>query len=86
MILNRRPDKDIKTTISNYIWKLWTLEDENKQFNISWKIIDRGPLYNPITKRFWLCVRESYHIIYKNLTRPHLTNVPKYLTLVRITL
>ena len=58
-----RPDPNQATTRSNYIWKI---KDENKQFNVTWKIIDRGPLYNPITKKCLLCIRESYHIIFNN--------------------
>ena len=62
---NRRPDPDKGTTLSSYIWKL---KDENKQFNVTWKIIDRGPTYNPITKKCLLCIRESFHIIFDNPT------------------
>ena len=53
---------DSNTTLSTYIWKL---KDENTNFNISWKIIDRGKKFNPSTRKCNLCLKEKYNIIFK---------------------
>ena len=58
-----RPGSRNSSTLSNYIW---TLKDDNKQFNIDWQIIDRGPIYNSITKKCFACIREKYHIFFGN--------------------
>ena len=50
------------TTLSAYIWEL---KDQNKDFNVKWKIIDRAPPYNNITKKCRLCMKEAYYIIFK---------------------
>ena len=59
------PENRLKTTLSKYIWKL---KDENKNFNITWSIIDRGSLYNINNRRCSACVREKFHIIFDNPT------------------
>ena len=50
------------TPLSAYIWEL---KDQNKNFSLKWKIIDRAPPYNSITKKCRLCMKESYYIIFK---------------------
>ena len=50
------------TTLSTYVWEL---KDQGKDFDISWKIIDRGPLFNHASKRCRLCIKESFYILYK---------------------
>ena len=51
-----------KNSLSNYIWKL---KDENKQFQIAWKILDQAKPNSPSSKICNLCLRESYYIIFK---------------------
>ena len=53
---------DSNTTLSTYIWQL---KDENKNYRISWKIIDRGKTFNPSTRKCNLCLKEKYNIIFK---------------------
>ena len=50
-----------ETTLSQH---LWTLKRENSQFDISWKIIDRGKSYSPTSKVCQLCTKEKYIIIF----------------------
>ena len=59
-----------KTTLSAHIWKL---KDENKNFNVAWRIIDRAPPYNSITKQCRLCLKEAWYITFK----PHLASLNK---------
>ena len=55
-------DSSSSTTLSSY---LWGLKDHNKNFNLSWSIIDRGKAFNPVTKRCNLCIKEKFHIIFQ---------------------
>ena len=41
------------------------LKHENKNFDIEWKIIDRGKKFNPTTRKCNLCLKEKYNIIFK---------------------
>ena len=50
-----------ESTLSSYIWKL---KSENINYNISWKIIDRGKSFSPITNICQLCTKEKFHIIF----------------------
>ena len=51
-----------KNTLSKHVWKL---RDENKEFQIAWKIVDQAKPYSPASKVCNLCVREVYYILYK---------------------
>ena len=50
------------TTLSTYVWKL---KEEQRAFNIKWKIIDRGSPYNPISKVCRLHAKESFYILFR---------------------
>ena len=50
-----------KTKLSSHIWEL---KDMGVDFTISWKILDRAPAYNPVSKKCILCLKEKYHIMY----------------------
>ena len=50
------------TTLSSYIWNL---KDNNINYNIKWKTVDRAPKFNPITKKCRLCIKEKYFIIFQ---------------------
>jgi hypothetical protein len=47
--------------LSSYIWKL---EDENKNYDIGWEVIDRGKEFNPTSRKCLLCIKEKFHIIH----------------------
>ena len=49
------------STLSKYVWEL---KDAGRQFDMQWRIIDRGAPYNNVTKRCILCDKEKYYIIY----------------------
>ena len=50
-----------ETTLSVCIWKL---KSENIDFNINWKIIDRGKSFSPVSKTCQLCTKEKFLIIF----------------------
>ena len=50
------------TTLSKCVWKL---KEDNRQFTIKWRIIDRGAAYRPSSKRCNLCLKEKYWIIFR---------------------
>ena len=58
----RHRDENNSTTLSTHIWKL---KDENKNYNLKWRIIDRGRKFNPINRKCHLCLKEKYHIIFQ---------------------
>ena len=59
----RHSENRNNSTLASHIWNL---KDENKEFNITWQIIDRGPIYNSITKKCFACIQEKYHIAFDN--------------------
>ena len=58
----RKRKKEHSTTLSTHIWKL---KDDQKNFQIDWKIIDRGKSFNPSNRKCNLCLREKYNIIFQ---------------------
>ena len=55
-------DFTTSTTLSSYIWGL---KDQDRDFNLSWNVIDSGKAFNPVTRRCNLCVKEKFHIIFQ---------------------
>ena len=53
---------EFSTTLSTHIWNL---KDQNKNYDISWDIIDRAQPFNPTTRRCRLCQREKYFILFE---------------------
>ena len=49
------------TTLSGHIWDL---KRQNAPYEISWKKLARGRVFNPITKTCQLCLTEKYLIIF----------------------
>ena len=56
---------ETSTTLSKYVHKL---QNEGKAYQLSWSLLDRGPLYNPISKKCRLCLLEKFYIIFKSET------------------
>ena len=50
------------TGLSKYIWNL---QDQNIQYEISWKIVSRAKPFNHVTNVCNHCTRETYFIIFK---------------------
>ena len=50
---------------------MWECKERGSTYKVSWKILDRGQPFNPVTKVCKLCVRERFWIIRK----PHLATL-----------
>ena len=50
------------TTLSSH---LWSLRDKQENFEINWRIIDRGKVFNPVNRRCGLCTKEKFYIIFQ---------------------
>ena len=40
------------------------LKEKSKDYTIDWKIIEKSKIYNPITKKCMLCLKEKFYIMY----------------------
>ena len=40
------------------------LKEKSKDYTIDWKIIEKANIYNPITKKCMLCLKEKFYIMY----------------------
>ena len=49
------------TTLSKYVWEL---KRENAPYEISWKKLAKGRVFNPVTKTCQLCLKEKYLIMF----------------------
>ena len=54
------PEKS-QTSLSHHIHELKSKAIDHE---ISWKLIDRGKTYSPVTNTCQLCIKEAYHIIF----------------------
>ena len=59
----RHQDKSGSTKLSGYLWSL-KLNNPPIPYTLQWKIIDRGRIYNPVTKKCRLCLKEKWHIMF----------------------
>ena len=57
-----------ETVLSSHIWEC---KGRGSTCTVDWKVLDRGQLFNPVTKTCKLCVRERFYIIRK----PHLATL-----------
>ena len=58
------------TELSKYIW---SLKDNNTNFNVTWKILEKAKAYSPANKQCHLCNSEKFYILYK----PELSSLNK---------
>ena len=49
------------TTLSDHIW---SLKEQDKEYDLKWMLIDRGKAFNPIQKKCQICLKEKFHIMY----------------------
>ena len=49
-----------ETILSTHIW---AVKDRGSTYNISWRILDRGTPFTPVTKVCMLCTKEKFYII-----------------------
>ena len=40
------------------------LKEKSRDFTIDWEIIEKSHMYNPITKKCMLCLKEKFYIMY----------------------
>ena len=52
---------DNSTTLSTHIWDL---KDQGKRYEVEWETIDRAQPFNPTTRKYRLCTREKYFILF----------------------
>ena len=57
--MNNRPKKHTK--LSEHVW---SLKDRNIDYMVKWKILDKAPTFNPITKKCRVCLKEKFYIMY----------------------
>ena len=63
----KNPHKlNIQTSLSKHIHEIETGNIEHFiEHNISWKLIDRGKTFSPVSGVCQLCTKEAYNIIFK---------------------
>ena len=49
------------TSLADHVWKL---KKEGKDYNIEWRLVDRAPPFNPITRKCRVCLKEKCEILY----------------------
>ena len=54
-------ENDNQTSLSKFIW---TLKRKNIKYDVTWKILDRGEPFSPISGKCTLCIKEKFHIIF----------------------
>ena len=50
---------------SKFSLHIWDLKDRGVSHEIEWKLKDRAPTYNPVTKKCKLCLKEIFFIMYR---------------------
>ena len=51
-----------KTTLSTHVWDM---KRRNIDYDIKWKILDRGKSFSPVSNICNLCTKEKYFIIFE---------------------
>ena len=57
-----RDEKVQQTSLSRFAWDL---KRKNKNFEITWKILDRGEPFSPVSGRCELCLKEKFYILFR---------------------
>ena len=57
-------DPKIQTSLSNYIW---SLKDQDINHVVTWQILEKSRVFNPITMQCLICLSESVKILDPNL-------------------
>ena len=64
----QRFNSNSQTSLSHFIWGL---KRKNINFSITWKILDRGGTFSPVSGKCGLCIGEKFYI----LLRPESANI-----------
>ena len=51
-----------QTSLSKFIWKL---KRKNVKHEVTWKILDRGATFSPISGKCGLCIKEKFYIMFR---------------------
>ena len=51
-----------QTSLSKFIWKL---QRRNIKYEVTWKILDRGATFSPISGNCGLCIKEKFYIMFR---------------------
>ena len=60
MFLRSKTDKQATTELSKHIW---AIKDDNKQFDMKWRILGRAKPYNVTSSKCNSCSLDKYFII-----------------------
>ena len=58
----RKESSRIKSGLSSHVWDL---KDKGLSYDVSWRLKDRSTAFSPITKKCRICLKEKFHILYK---------------------
>ena len=50
------------TTLSSHVLRL---KEEGKPYTITWDIMDRAPVFSPVSRKCRLCLKEIYYLMFK---------------------
>ena len=56
------PSGRIKSKLSSHIW---SLKDRGIGYEVTWRLLDKAPTFNPTFKKCRLCLKEKYFIMYR---------------------
>ena len=58
---NGKQNGNNTTKLREHVWKL---KDQGIDFTVKWRILDRAPTFNPITRKCRVCLKEKFYIMY----------------------
>ena len=64
-------DPKIQTSLSNYIW---SLKDQDINYIVTWQILEKSRVFNPITMQCLICLSEAVKILDPTLASINLRN------------
>ena len=53
---------DNLTSLSKFVNEL---QRKNIKHEVTWRILDRGDIFSPVSGVCWLCVKEKFHIVFR---------------------
>ena len=56
---NGKQNGNNTTKLREHVWKL---KDQGIDFTVKWRILDRAPTFNPITRKCRVCLKEKFYI------------------------
>ena len=55
-------NKKKETMLSSHIWEI---KERGSAYKVSWKVLDRGTPFTPVTGNCMLCTKEKFYILRK---------------------